>query len=67
MECERCHAPMLEEVFEDVQADSWLLGFHGWRCPVCGNILDPVILANRSLLSRVMGIGARRRHNAQAL
>lgn len=67
MECERCHARMLEESFEDVRADSWALGFRGWRCPVCGNVLDPVILENRSVLSRVMGAGARRRHNAQAL
>lgn len=67
MECERCHAMMLEEAFEDVRADSWTIGFHGWRCPVCGNVLDPVILENRSVLSRVMGTGTRRRHNAQAL
>lgn len=67
MECERCHATMLEETFEDVRADSWTIDFHGWRCPGCGNVLDPVILENRSAASRVMGAGARRRHNAQAL
>lgn len=67
MECERCHAMMLEETFEDIRADSWTIDFHGWRCPGCGNVLDPVILENRSAASRVMGAGARRRHNAQAL
>lgn len=67
MECERCHATMLEETFEDIRADSWTIDFHGWRCPGCGNVLDPVILENRSAASRVMGAGARRRHNAQAL
>ena len=67
MECERCHAMMLEEAFEDIGADSWTMKFHGWRCPVCGNVLDPVILENSSLFSRAMGAGARRRHNARAL
>lgn len=66
MECERCHATMLEELFEDVMADTWTLGFEGWRCPVCGNVLDPVILANRAMTQRVMAGGARRRRNAQA-
>ncbi len=67
MKCERCQAAMLAESFKDVCADTWFMGFDGWRCPVCGNILDPVILANRSVVSRTTGVGARRRHNAQAL
>ena len=67
MECERCQATMMEESFNDVKADIWLMEFHGWRCPVCGNVLDPVILENRSLASRAMGVGARRRHNARAV
>lgn len=67
MECERCHATMLEEAFEDIRSDSWITGFHGWRCLVCGNVLDPVILANRSALSMEPRNGVRKRHNAQAL
>ncbi len=67
MECERCHATMLEEAFEDIWADSWTTRFLGWRCLVCGNVLDPVILANRSGQSGVPRNGVRRRHNARAL
>lgn len=67
MECDRCHAMMLEESFEDVKADTWAISFQGWRCPVCGNVLDPVILANRAVVSMVPRHSARRRHNARAL
>ena len=67
MECERCHARMVEESFDDVKADTWLIEFQGWRCPVCGNVLDPVILANRAAVHAAAASGARRRRNAQAL
>ncbi len=67
MHCERCHALMVEEVFGDARADTWMKEFRGWRCPVCGNVLDPVILANRSALSMDPRNGVRRRHNARAL
>jgi len=59
---------MLQESFDDVRADTWLMEFHGWRCPVCGNVLDPVILANRTIVhQRAIANGARKRRNAQAL
>lgn len=67
MECDRCHATMLEELFEDVNADTWTMGFEGWRCPMCGNVLDPVILANRGAIHAAVARGARKRCNAQAL
>lgn len=67
MECERCHATMLQESFDDVKANAWPMEFHGWRCPVCGNVLDPVILANRAIVQRAIVSGARKRRNAQAL
>jgi hypothetical protein len=67
MECERCHAMMIEESFDDVKADTWLMEFRGWRCPLCGNVLDPVILANRATIHGVLAGGARKRRNAQAL
>lgn len=67
MECERCHATMLAESFEDVKADTWAMSFQGWRCPVCGNVLDPVILANRTMASVAPRYSVRKRHNARAL
>lgn len=67
MECERCRAPMVYESFDDVKMDAWPAELHGWRCPVCGNVLDPVILANRANVHGAGVSGARKRHNAQAL
>ena len=39
---------MVEEVFEDVKDDTGALRFAGWRCVNCGEILDPIIQANRA-------------------
>ena len=38
---------MVEEVFEDLEDDTGLLNFMGWRCLACGEILDPTIAQNR--------------------
>jgi hypothetical protein len=37
---------MVEDRFVDL-VESGEAGFGGWRCLVCGNITDPVIVANR--------------------
>ena len=36
--CERCSGLMVAEAYED---------FRGWRCILCGERIDPVILAQR--------------------
>ena len=38
---------MAQEVFEDLLDDTGSLSFKGWRCLICGEILDPVIANNR--------------------
>jgi hypothetical protein len=38
---------MVEEVFEDLEDDTGLLNFTGWRCLTCGEILDPTIAQHR--------------------
>jgi len=38
---------MVYEVFEDLRDDTGQLNFQGWRCMICGEILDPLILSNR--------------------
>jgi len=38
---------MVTEVFEDMKDDTGRICFHGYRCVICGEILDPVIMANR--------------------
>lgn len=48
MDCLRCHGMMVEDWFEDAKADLRNMSFYGWRCVCCGDILDPVIAANRS-------------------
>jgi hypothetical protein len=38
---------MIEEEFSDIKDDSGYLNFRGWRCLLCGEIVDSVILSNR--------------------
>ncbi len=47
MECPRCKGVMVSDRFEDVADESGAMKFSGWRCILCGEILDPVISANR--------------------
>ncbi len=46
MECVKCRGLMVSDRFVDL-AESGEREFGGWRCLVCGNITDPVIVANR--------------------
>ena len=48
MVCPRCDGLMLQEVFVDFAGMDG--SFEGWRCLVCGEIVDPVITRNRLLL-----------------
>ena len=47
MECPRCNGVMVQDVFEDLKDDTGSLRFKGWRCLICGEILDPAIEHNR--------------------
>jgi len=42
VKCYRCGGIMIHEKFYGLEDD-----FFGWRCIICGEILDPVILENR--------------------
>lgn len=42
--CHRCGGFMVKEKFT---VDFAALDFEGWRCVVCGEITDPLIMANR--------------------
>lgn len=48
MRCRRCTGLMVPERFYDFQDDTGRLTFLGWRCLVCGEVVDPVILAHRT-------------------
>ncbi len=44
MKCPRCSKSMIQEsYYTDFEM------FSGWRCIMCGEVLDPVILNNRRL------------------
>jgi hypothetical protein len=40
---------MMSERFADVDDDTGLLHFDGWRYPICGEILDPLIIHHRKI------------------
>ena len=43
MKCDRCNGSMVFEHFYSEEGE-----FRGWRCIICGEIIDQVILENRS-------------------
>jgi hypothetical protein len=47
LKCARCHGPTVSEVFVDWGSGGGRLSFPGWRCLVCGDITDAVILSHR--------------------
>jgi hypothetical protein len=51
MNCPRCTGLMVQD---DLQDETGLACFAAWRCVVCGEVLDPVILENRSAASNLM-------------
>ncbi len=47
MICPRCHGVMVPITLVDVKASTSCVSA-GWRCLLCGEILDSVIVANRT-------------------
>ncbi len=47
MTCPRCNGLMLMEQFIESHYLDLPDEFEGWRCVLCGIILDPVIVENR--------------------
>ena len=45
MKCPRCSGVMIYDKFYGPHEHFW-----GWKCLICGEILDPVILENRRLI-----------------
>jgi len=46
MKCHRCGSVMVYERFFGLQEHFW-----GWKCILCGEIIDQVILENRQTVS----------------
>ena len=55
MKCHRCRGAMVYDKFYGFEEQ-----FMGWKCLVCGEIVDPVILENRELMSVGQGKNLRR-------
>jgi len=47
MKCLRCHNVMIYDKFYGLYEHFW-----GWKCVICGEIVDQVILENRQLIRR---------------
>ncbi len=65
MECPRCHGTMIVDHFVDM-ATSGEIWMPGWRCLMCGEIIDPIIESHRQqqqehpeILSAISGSTAR--------
>ena len=48
MECPRCHGLMHNQTYIDPQGESGIISITALRCLNCGEVVDPVILRNRS-------------------
>jgi hypothetical protein len=55
MKCHRCRGAMVYDTFYGSQGQ-----FRGWKCLICGEIVDPVILENRQLMQAGQVINSRR-------
>jgi hypothetical protein len=53
--CLRCRGAMVYDKFYGPYEYFW-----GWKCLICGKIVDPVILENRQLMGAGQGINLRR-------
>jgi hypothetical protein len=48
MSCPRCDNLMVEETFVDLESDVHPLSFRGWRCVICGAIVDSLIVLHQT-------------------
>ena len=55
MTCDRCNGLMVSERIYDFQGMSVDLCVDGYRCLICGNLVDSVILENRSRSTDAVG------------
>jgi hypothetical protein len=55
VKCLRCRSSMFYDKFYGSQEQFW-----GWKCFICGEIVDPVILENRRLMRAGQVINLRR-------
>lgn len=54
MQCPRCRGVMATEQFESPGGNSVPWTYDGWRCLYCGEVIDSLILQNRTRFHREM-------------
>ena len=74
MNCARCQGLMVgdeyvdsQDEYVDSQDDTGQNSFVAWRCLICGEVLDPVILKHRSVPPELIIGRARKRGKALVL
>ncbi len=60
MQCPRCQGTMVVDHFVDL-ATSGEIWMPGWRCLMCGEVIDPLILKNRQMSP--LGTSTSREHS----
>lgn len=58
--CLRCSGAVIYDKFYGPHGHYW-----GWKCLICGEIVDPVILANRQMMQSNQEINVRRERKAK--
>lgn len=53
--CPRCNGAVINDKFYGPYEQFW-----GWKCLICGEVIDPVILENRRLMKTGQGINGQR-------
>ncbi len=48
MDCPRCRMSMIADAYTDLLDDSGQISIEAWRCLTCGEVVDPIIMANRA-------------------
>ena len=62
MHCPRCYGLMVTIKLEDRKGSISFEALPGWRCLLCGEVVDPGILANRAGQQEATRSGARPRY-----
>lgn len=48
MNCPRCSCDMIADSYTDLLDDNGEIAITAWRCLTCGEVVDPIIMANRT-------------------
>jgi hypothetical protein len=64
MNCPKCDSIMGVDRYVDLLDDQGIITVEAWRCVICGQVMDPVMLANRIARPKPVVSRCRRRNAA---